>query len=147
MSFVSQADRIHARLYSEAETGPFHPVSYDKDSKAQTVAVLEAVQPAEIIVAEVNTSFGTPRRNRRTDRLERLTWRWSVRCSFNQQVSTEEFEKRLIQQNILLARDDTNDLAQVSLKLQASDPFHPPQQSPSTGTVVTFQFEAELSPV
>jgi hypothetical protein len=70
-----------------------------------------------------------------------------VACRFNQEVTVEAAEKRLIATNIILPRDDTNDLEQVTLKLLDADPFHPPQQNPTTGTQVTFTFEAELSPV
>lgn len=147
MAFVSQEQRIQNQLIAEAATGPFHPVTYDKDTKLKTVDVLSTVQPGEALAQAISTSFGVPRRNRRSDRLERNKWRWHLACRFNQEVSIEAFEKRLIGQNILLARDDSNDVAQVSLKLQSADPFHPPQQQPNTGTQVVFVFEAELSPV
>lgn len=147
MTFVSQDERIQRQLIAEAATGPFHPVTYDKDTKDKTVDVLSTVQPGEAIAQAISTSFGVPVRNRRTDRRERNRWRWHLACRFKEEVSIEAFEKRLIGQAILLARDQDNDLEQVSLKLQSADPFHPPQQHPNTGTQVVFVFEAELSPV
>jgi len=147
MAFVSQDQRIQRQLIAEAATGPFHPVTYDKNTKQKTVDTLSTVKPGESYAQAISTSFGVPSRHRRTDRLERNRWRWHLACRFNQEVSIEAFEKRLIGKNILLARDQDNDLAQVSLKLQSADPFHPPQQQPNTGTQVVFVFEAELSPV
>ncbi len=147
MVFVSQDERIQRQLIAEAATGPFHPVSYDRDTKQKTVDLLTTVTPGEAYAQAISTSFGDASRNRRTDRRERKAWRWHLACSFNQEVSLEAFEKRLIGTNILLARDQDNDLAQVSLKLQSADPLHPPQQQPNRGTQVVFVFEAELSPV
>lgn len=147
MPFVSQDQRIQRQLLAEAATGPFRPVSYDPDTKDKTVDLVTAVTPAEAIASEMTTSFGEPQRNRRAGRQERQSWVWNLACNFTQEVSIEEFQKRLIAAYIILPRDATNDLEQVTLKLLSSDPLHPPQQNPSVGTKVTFVFEAELSPV
>lgn len=147
MPFVSQDQRIQRKLLEEAAQGPFYSVCYDKDTKQKSIDVVTLVEPAESTAQALSASFGVPSRHRRTDRLERRSWRWHLACRFAQEVSTEAFEKRLIQNNILLPRDVDNDLEQVSLKLQAADPFHPPQQAPNEGTHVTFVFEAELSPI
>ena len=149
MAFVSQEERIKTQLLAEAATGPFNPVTYDKDTKLPTVdlATLNEVAPSQSWAQAISASFGVPARNRRTDRRERQGWRWHLALTFPVEVSIEQFEKRLIGQSIILARDDANDLAQVSLKLQSADPFHPPQQQSNTGTQVVFVFEAELSPV
>ncbi len=147
MAFVSQEQRIQRALIAEAATGPFHPVTYNSTTRDKTVDIGSTVQPGEAYAQAISTSFGVPSRNRRSDRRERNKWRWHLACRFNQEVSIEAFEKRLIGQAIFLARDDSNDVAQVTLKLQSADPFHPPQQQPNTGTQVVFVFEAELSPV
>lgn len=149
MVFVSQDERIQRQLIAEAATGPFHPVTYDKNTKQKTVDLdpLEEVNPSESYAQAISTSFGVASRNRRTDRRERKVWRWHLACRFPQEVSIEEFEKRLLKNIPLLARDQDNDLAQVKLILQSADPFHPPQQHPNTGTQVVFVFDAELSPV
>lgn len=147
MTFVSNYQRIQQRLHTEATTGPFYAISTDAETKLKTVDDSVAITPASVIAEESSTAFGTPSRNRRTNRSERRNWRWQVACRFNQEVTVEAAEKRLIASNIILPRDATNDLEQVTLKLLEADPFHPPQQSPSTGTQVTFTFEAELSPV
>lgn len=147
MVFVSQEERIQRQLIAEAVTGPFHPVTYDSGTRNKTVDVDSTVAPAEKWAQSDSTSFGVPTNHRRTDRLEQKTWRWNLACSFNQEVSVEAFHKRLLKTLPILARDPANELAQVTLKLQSADQFHPPQQSPSKGTHVVFIFEAELSPV
>lgn len=147
MAFVSQKERIQRRLIAEAATGPFHGVTTDPDTRQITVDTVATVEPASAIAQEESTSFGPPRRHRRTERLERRNWRWALACTFNQEVTTEAFEKRLIASAIILPRDAVNDLEQVTLKLLGAAPQHPPQQSPRQGTAVTFTFEAELSPV
>ncbi len=149
MVFVSQDERIQRALIAEAATGPFNPVTYDKDTKLKTVdlAAPNEVAPSQSWATAISASFGVPRRHRRTDREERQKWRWHLALTFPVEVSIEQFEKRLITTNILLARDQDNDLEQVTLKLQSAEPFHPPQQQPNTGTQVVFVFEAELSPV
>lgn len=147
MVFVSNYQRIQQRLHTEATTGPFYAITTDVETKLKTVDDSVAIAPASVIAEEDTTSFGTPIRNRRENRSERRNWRWRVACRFNQEVTAEAIEKRLISTNIILPRDSVNDLEQVTLKLLEADPFHPPQQSPSTGTQVTFTFEAELSPV
>lgn len=147
MVFASNYERIQQRLLTEALAGPFYAISTDVETKLKSVDDAVAIEPASVHAEEDTTSFGTPSRNRRTNRSERRNWRWQVACRFNQEVTTEAIEKRLIATNIILPRDSVNDLEQVTLKLLDADPFHPPQQNPSTGTQVTFTFEAELSPV
>jgi hypothetical protein len=147
MTFVSNYQRIQQRLHADATTGPFYAIATNVETKLKTVNDSVAITPASVIAEEASSSFGTPSRNRRTNRSERRSWRWQVACRFNQEVTIEAVEKRLIDANIILPRDAANDLEQVTLKLLEADPFHPPQQSPSTGTQVTFTFEAELAPV
>lgn len=147
MTFVSNYQRIQQRLHTEATTGPFYAIATDVETKLKTVDDSAAIPPASVIAEESLSTFSAPIRNRRTNRAERRSWRWQVACRFNQEVTVEAAEKRLIAANIVLPRDDSNDLEQVTLKLLDADPFHPPQQNPSTGTRVTFTFEAELSPV
>ena len=147
MTFLSNYTRIQQRLHAEATTGPFYAIATNVETKLKTVDDTAAIVPASVIAEEATSSFGKPSRNRRTNRSERHSWRWQVTCRFNQEVTIEAAEKRLIAANIILPRDASNDLEQVTLKLLDADPFHPPQQSPSTGTQVTFTFEAELSPV
>ncbi len=148
MAFVSQEERIQQRLYTEMQAGAFRPSSTDPDTHLLTVDVATTVAPASVTLQALSTTFtDRPTRNRRTERSERNTWRWSVVCVFTQQISSEEVEKFFIANHIILPRDSANDLEQVTLKLLSADPFHPPQQSPSHGTRVTFTFEAELSPV
>jgi len=143
---ASQEQRIARQLVVEAATGPFHPVSYDRN-RLKTVDLGTKVLPAESLAQAISASFGVPRSHRRADRLERRAWRWNLDCKFPEEVSLEEFEKRIIKNPPILARDPANELEQVTLKLQSADPFHPPQQDPSVGTLVTFIFEAELSSV
>ena len=147
MTFASNYQRIQQRLHTEATAGPFYALATNVETKLKTIDDTVAIVPASVIAEEASSAFGKPSRNRRENRSERRSWRWQVACRFNQEVTVEAAEKRLIAANILLPRDATNDLEQVTLKLLDADPFHPPQQSPSTGTQVTFTFEAELSPV
>jgi hypothetical protein len=143
---VSQKERIQRRLHAEALAGPFYGASYDSETRQITVDTDTEIVPASVIVAEESASFGTPLLHRRTYRHERRSWRFDVRCAFNEEVSTEAFENRMTSAGVFLARDDANDLAQVTLRLMGSVPLHPPQQSPRHGTFVTFTFEAEVAP-
>lgn len=147
MAFESNYERIQNKLYAELLAGPFYGVTTDTNTKLKTVDDSVAIVPASVITEETSTNFTEPSRNRRTPRLERRSWRWEVVCKFNQEIIAEAAQKRLIASHIFLARDPANDLEQVTLKLLDADTFHPPQQSPSSGTTATFTFEAELSPV
>lgn len=147
MAFLSNYIRIQNKLLIEGSNGPFYAVTTDVDTKQKSIDDSTVIAPASVIAEEVDTSFGQPSRNRRTSRLERKSWRWKVVCKFNQEVIAEAAQKRLIATHFFLARDDANDLEQVTLKLLDADTFHPPQQNPSSGTTATFTFEAELSPV
>lgn len=144
---MTDYERIQQRLFQEASAGPYYAISTDTETKLKTVDTLVAISPASVHVEEDTTSFGNPRLNRRSARSERLTWRWRVAVRFNIEAATHDFEKRMIATWIILPRDAANGLEQITLKLLDSDPFHPPQQNPTSGTQVTFTFEAETAPV
>lgn len=147
MVFFGQAQRIQNRLQEEARCGPFYAVLTDKDSKEAWVDASANIPPAQVIVKEIAALFGDASRNRRRYCQELQLWRWKLDLAFNQEVTSEAFEGRLLRDPIILPREPAKDLGQVTVKFLSADRYHPPQQSPSVGTGLSITFEAELSPV
>lgn len=140
---MSQFDRIHNRLRSEAATGPFYDVSYS--SGDLTVSTTE-VSPGSVQAWPELSTFDTPIRNRREDRLERTRWMWRLKVSFQSEVNLEGFEDRMCEQIPIILRDEANNLQQVRLLLQGTEQNRPPQQGSSEPHEVVFTFAAVQTP-
>ncbi|MCP4897879.1 MAG: hypothetical protein GY906_12980 [bacterium] len=138
--------RVQKVLTDAAKAGTFYPVSYDSDTQDPIVDDINPVFPTSVLVNEVGTTFDTPQLNRQTGRRERVTWAYQLRLKFNQEVLLEVFEDAMSENPIKLPSVPADGLRQMTLELEGSDPTHPVQQEPSTGTQVVYNFEASLSP-
>lgn len=144
---MSQRTRIQNELVRQAQQGTFYRTSYDPQTKLAVVDEGQPVVPAEALSNETESSFGTPRRHRISDRLERLSWQFELRVRFNQEVTLEHFERSLIEDPPVLAKDADCGYLQVRLILRETRPTHPYQQESSAGTQAIFIFDALQSPV
>ena len=140
---ATYTERIHEALTSAAEAGEFRPVRFS--GRDLTVDEGTTVAPATALVYEVSSQFGTPKVFRRERKQERLLWEWLLVVEFNTAVSCETFEENLCGSPILIPRSEG--LRQITLRLVGADYDHPARQQPSKGTIVSFRFEAELSPI
>lgn len=135
--------RIQNKLVDLGRAGPFYAVAYGADGKATAGA---AVDPSEVVVNEVASSFGLPERSRRGYQLDRGAWTWELRLGFNQDVLLEQFERAVLGSPIQLPANKALGERQVSLELQSVQHQHPPQQGAKT-TKVTYLVNARLWPL
>ena len=140
---ATYTEQIHKAITETMEGGAFHPFRYS--GRVLTVDDSSSVAPATVLVYEVSSFFGTPVRHRMSRRQERLGWEWLAVLEFQVGVSCERFEEDLCTSQILIPR--SAGLRQVTLKLSGSEYDHPARQQASKGTVASFRFDAELSPV
>jgi hypothetical protein len=143
------SDRIRNALTGAAKSGTFYKKVIDPTTgNASTGTETEdEVEPDYAHANEVHSTFITGK-NRRTLSDDRDTWTWELRLGFPCEVALELFEEEVTVTPIALPRDpDAGFDRQVILRLRDARPTHPPEQQPSTGTRVTYTFEATLSPV
>jgi hypothetical protein len=147
--FYVHKQYVHNAIVEALQQGIFLPVTYDPTTKLMSVPTDEedAVPPSSLAANELTCLFGLPERNRRERIMERGTWRWQVIVKFDREVVLEVFEESLVAAPILVARDPSKSLRQITLQLIDAEYVHPPKQSPSSGTQVTYTFEARLGPV
>jgi hypothetical protein len=147
--FYTHKQAVHNALVAAINQGIFLPVTYDPATKLMSIPEdeSEAIPPASLAANELTCLFGLPERNRRDRIMERNTWRWQAIVKFHREVVLELFEEAVLAEPILIAQDDTKSLRQITLHLIDADYIHPPKQSSSSGTQVTYTFEARLGPV
>lgn len=147
--FYTHKQAIHNAIVDAIQSGVFLPVTYDPATKLMEVPTDEedAVPPASFAANDLTCVFGLPERNRRERIMERGSWRWQVIVQFDREVVAEPFEETLLASPILLAKDTNRGLRQIIINLIDADYIHPPKQNPSSGTQVTYTFEARLGPV
>lgn len=147
--FYLHKQSVHNSVVEAIKAGVFLPVTYDQETKLMSIAVEEedAVPPASISANELTCLFGLPERYRRSRIFERNTWRWQVIVKFDREVVAEVFEENLLIDPILVPSDKDNGLRQITINLLDAEYIHPPRQGSSSGTQVTYTFEAQLGPV
>ena len=119
-------------------------VTYDRLNLASAHPALGSAVVASCHANETSSSFGIDSSFGRDRRQRRLDWTFELKVKFNQEVSVEALEEAWLENPPVLTREDTSS-KQVTLLLISSDISHPPQQSSSTGTSVTFIVQALLS--
>lgn len=142
---ASQKTRIHNVLITWTRGGPFRPVSYTADGLI-VVDDTEHIAPSQIAVQEERCSFAVNDRNKRELAYERTGWDWTVLIAFEQEVSLDEFERRYMQNPIVIQPDRDLGLDRVYLHLVQASYQHPPRHESSSGTHATYSFEASLNP-
>lgn len=140
--------RVQNALTEAAGAALFPPVHYDADSGQVVIDGLDysTVRPS-ITCNEVASRAAPCRLERITPhRRERRRWQFNLHLRFNQEVDLELFEQDLMDNPIVLARDDSIGLRQIVLSLEDSKPEHPPEQAPAGGTRAVLTFEAAFQP-
>ncbi len=143
---MSDRERIHNAMILLGQSGVYRPVSHDKDTDLLTVDEGSMVVPAQVLTNEIDATFETTQRRRRTRGRERQIWTWILILAFNEEVSLEEFEEEVSLNPTLLARDATHP-RQVEFDLVSVNYIHPPRQAPENGTSATYTFNVRVSPV
>lgn len=136
-------DRVHNALFDILSNTVFPVVEYSS-GRRQTLP--QGERAASVLIRPDFSSFETA-----TSRLcggaaqQRGDWRWNATLSFTSQVSTEEFEDELMSSQFILERTpEVSD--QVTLTLIDVNMEHPPESQPTSGTRVTYRFQADVSP-
>lgn len=141
----SQKARIHNVLITWTRSGPFRPVSYTTDGLI-VVDTTDHIEPSSITVQEERCSFAVEDRKKRGLFYRRSGWEWSVYVAFEQEVTLEEFEKRFMDDPIVIQPEPALGLDRMYLHLVQASYSHPPRHESPSGTHATFSFEASLNP-
>lgn len=138
-------ERVYNAFVAACAPSLFHSVTINTTTKLATVDLNSAIAPASALANELSARFGPAllKRTRLTD--DRTNWIWELILHFNQHVSCEAFEQRVVETPIRLDRDA--DHRQVLFHLRSTKIEHPLQQQPSNGTKAVFTFEVSLSPL
>ena len=139
--------RIQNELIAAGKAGPYFRVTYDcqtdlaDEIDEDASPVIEV--PASVKANEVRSAFRDAANYRRSAGLDRATWTWLLRMQFHCEVTAERVEENLMENPpCLTLLGPNNRTNQVLLKLVNSDYTHPPTTSPSSGSEITFTFEA-----
>ena len=128
-----------ARLYQ---------LSYDPVTKLPSVNTAAKVSPSSVHVDEVKKDFVPAVRNRQHLVLDTAGWLFQLKMAFPCTVALELFERDLKEQPIQLPRDVANGLPhQITLLLKPGTVYKHPVQSEGAGTEVSYNIEAQLSPL
>lgn len=143
MSVADYEPLVQAALVNLVEASAFPMVTY---VQGRLTIGDNAGKPASILAHAESATF-SPSRNRRTGRLDRATWIWTLELSFKGEVTLEPFERSLIQSPPRILRDrEAGRDQQVTLILIGSAYQPPPEGQPAGGMRATFRFNAQLTP-
>ena len=134
--------RIQNFLRSLCLAGTYYIVAYH-DGVAEPVidGTTETIAPTTIVSNETGGSFQTDIRQGRHERLERSRWTFQVRMTFKSEVNSENFEEQLMNCPRIEADKEHKN---VKIVLLSATYDHPPQQSPSNGSSIVFEFDAQV---
>lgn len=135
--------RIHNALNSAVSQGEFYKCRVDHRTGIMSVDLDKTISPTSIVIRETRTSFRLALKYRRQSNASEIqSWTWIARVEFNCEVACEVFETALLDTGIKIPAIEGLPQARPLLaRLADSDYTHPPEQSPSRGTVVDFIFE------
>lgn len=135
--------RIYNRLRALLKEGSFYPCSVNVKTGAMRVDLSRPVQPTGVVVKEITSSWNPAVRYKRDFGPSELSsWRWSARLTFAEEVACEEFEEMATDTGIAIPPSEgVSSQRRLLARLVDSDYDHPPEQSPTRGTTVTFVFE------
>lgn len=134
---------IQAALMDVVEAAAFPMVSYVKGRL--TIDPLRAGKPASVLAHAESATFG-PSRNKRSFRLDRATWIWTLELAFKGEVSLSQFEASLLESPPRILRDrEAGRDQQVTLLLIGSAYTPPPEGQPAGGMRATYRFNAQLT--
>lgn len=134
---------IQHALVDAVEAEAFPMVSYVQGR--MSIDPLKAGKPASVLAHAESATFG-PARNKRSFRLDRATWIWTLELSFKGEVSLAQFERRLLESPPRILRDrEAGRDQQVTLLLIGSAYLPPPEGQPAGGMRATYRFNAQLT--
>jgi hypothetical protein len=145
MSLAFQKVRVHNYLINLVRSAKFYVATYGSDGKISFSESSTAV-PKTIVANEVTSDFDIDAVFHRSKRLSRTNWDWQLILGFDKEVILESFENLLMETHLHLAKDETNDLRQVELRLISAEYTHPPKHQASSGTIVTYSFSVTIGP-
>lgn len=141
---ILMKQRIHNALNALVKAGPFYRCSVNSKTGQMTVDLDKPVTPNGVVIKERGSSYVPARRLRRLFGASDLeSWIWSAQVQFpGLEVACEVFEEaatdRGIQIPVVAGLPNQKPLV---ARLTRCDYSHPPEQSPSSGTLVEFTFE------
>lgn len=135
--------RIHNKLNTLIRQGPFYPCTVSSKTGAMRLDLSRTVQPSGLVIKEITSSWRPALRYKRDlGPSEMASWRWQARLNFSEEVACEEFEEAATDTGIAIPPSEGSETQRRLLaRLVDSDYDHPPEQSPTRGTTVTFTFE------
>lgn len=137
---------IQKEILRLLRAGPFYKVNYDATTKAPTTDEVH-VTP-EVVVNEVSSGFDNAVLNKREHAMERTGWQFQAMVGFNCEVIAEAFERSVTRPIPKLPRDaSVGRPQQVDIRLISAAYEHPVQQDGSSGSRISYVFEARLSPI
>jgi len=140
---------VQNAIVAAAMAGTFRPVTYDATTHAASFDSDDAnkVVPSSAVANELSAGFAEAERNRRTHCQDKKRWIFQLKLEFQQEVTLDEFEESLLATPLTVNRDVVEGLThRIEVFFQDVQYVHPIQQEPSTGTKVTYTFEARLTP-
>lgn len=147
---LSNKTRIQQALMALGRAGPYYQVNYaaggsDPVQVETTGATPTPTQdPSSVACNEINCSFEVDQRYGRSEKRDRTVWTFNLICKFDREVTSEFAEEIWTDNPPTLPRDASNGLRQAVLQLTDAVYQHPTRRG-SSGTLVTFTFEARLS--
>lgn len=135
--------RIYNRLRALLKDSVFYPCSVHPKTGVLKVDMSRPVTPTGVVVKELTSSWRPAVRYKRDFGPSELSsWRWSARLTFAEEVACEEFEEAATDTGIAIpSAEGVPSQRRLLARLVDSDYDHPPEQSPTRGTTVTFVFE------
>lgn len=130
--------------------GKFYSVTYDVTTKLANPidSITSIAHPAEVVVNETNSVFDDEPKEKRGGFIRRrAAWSFDAIVAFNTEVTTEPFEKSILEPTPVLEADPTAGLSRARIVLDKAFYKHPVQQNPSLGTQVIFAFRVILGRV
>jgi hypothetical protein len=133
---------VQAALVGAAEAAAFPMVDYVNGR--MTIDPLRSGKPASILAHAEAATFGPSRK--RTFRLDRQTWIWTLELTFKGEVALGQFERSLLESPPRIDRDRAAGRdQQVTLLLIGSAYQPPPEGQPAGGMRATYRFNAQLT--
>ena len=138
---------IHDLLVTTALATPSKFVEATYPGDPPLLVAGSALVPSSAEANEVQVVFDIDERYGRGVRQIRTSWAWQLKLKFEREVILDGFEKALMVDPLVIARDTASGIdRQITLLLETSNPRHPPRGGPSNGTKVTYRFVAVQTP-
>lgn len=144
MTVVDYEQLVQAALVDAVEAAAFPFVEYVHGR--MDVSLTQFGKPASVLAHAESATF-VRSRNRRTFRLDRATWIWTLDLAFKGHVALGQFERSLLESppRVPRNREEGRD-QQITLILIGSAYQPPPEGQPAGGMRATYRFDAQLTP-